>query len=78
MSLPEELQPAVLEPALVVDWLARYLDGMGRFIIYLLWVNLGKSKKPSPNVETLVKGTAHESELLLWIAGIPHKGSIEA
>ena len=44
VSLPEELQPAVLEPALVVDWLARYLDGIGRFIIYLLWVNLGKSK----------------------------------
>ena len=23
MSLPEELQPAVLEPAMIVDWLAR-------------------------------------------------------
>ena len=23
MSLPEELQPAVLEPAMLVDWLAR-------------------------------------------------------
>ena len=23
VSLPEELQPAVLEPALIVDWLAR-------------------------------------------------------
>ena len=23
VSLPEELQPAVLEPAMIVDWLAR-------------------------------------------------------
>ena len=26
VSLPEELQPAVLEPALVVDWLARWVE----------------------------------------------------
>ena len=26
VSLPEELQPAVLEPALVVDWLARWVQ----------------------------------------------------
>ena len=26
VSLPEELQPAVLEPALIVDWLARWFS----------------------------------------------------
>ena len=41
VSLPEELQPAVLEPALVVDWLARWVElNVVIIMLLLLWVEL--------------------------------------
>ena len=47
VSLPEELQPAVLEPALVVDWLARWVElNVVIIVLLLLWVELNGHDHP--------------------------------